>query len=248
MMKINLVYMVLNFKKKLYERTFFFFLNFWKNIFIQDTLRNVSFFIKNIIEFSFIILWIIFLFVTNLLINITNNKFIIKNYKEFPNLEMFWTFFPSVILLIIAFPSIFTLYLIESKKSQNITIKITGHQWYWNYDYFNKFNFDSYLECNRLINYRNLDTDNHFVLPLNNNLLIVTSEDVIHRWRIPSLIIKIDANPGRLNSIFFRSKIPGIFYGQCSEICGANHTFIPIVIEIVNFLNFKNWFLKKIEN
>lgn len=198
------------------------------------------------IEFVFIILWIISLYVTFILINIFINKFISKKYKELPNLELFWTLFPSIILMVIAFPSIFTLYLIERKKNQNLSVKITGHQWYWNYDYFNKFNFDSYLERVELRNYRILETDNHFVLPLNENFLIITSEDVLHRWRIPSLIVKIDANPGRLNSITISSKIPGIFYGQCSEICGANHTFIPIVLEIVNFLNFKNWFIEKL--
>ena len=245
-MKINLVSMVFFFKKKNCTKgLFFFFLIFWKEVIIQNRINNISFIIRNIIEFRFLILWIISIFVTNLIINIFLNKFINKNYKEFPNLEIFWTFFPSLILLSIAIPSIFTLYLIERKKYQNINIKITGHQWYWNYDYFNKFNFDSYLESNSFLNYRNLETDNHFILPLRNNFLIITSEDVIHSWRIPSLIIKIDANPGRLNSIRFNSKIPGIFYGQCSEICGANHTFIPIVLEVVNFLNFKKLICKK---
>ena len=229
----------------MYERTFFFFLIFWKGILFQNRLNSISFFKSNIIDFRFLILWIISIYVLNLIINIILNKFLNKNYKEFPNLEIFWTFFPSFILLIIAIPSIFSLYLIERKIFQKIRVKIVGHQWYWNYDYFRKFNFDSYLECKTIENYRNLETDNHFILPLNNNFLIITSEDVIHRWSIPSLILKIDANPGRLNSICFNSRIPGIFYGQCSEICGANHTFMPIVLEIVNFLNFKNWFLKK---
>lgn len=139
------------------------------------------------------------------------------------------------------------MYLLERKKNQNLSIKITGHQWYWNYDYFNKINFDSYLESFSLINFRTLETDNHLVLPTRNNYLIITSEDVIHRWSIPSFIIKIDANPGRLNSLFIDRKLPGIFFGQCSEICGANHTFIPITLELVNFLNFKNWFLRKVE-
>ena len=240
--------MVFFWKKKLYERTFFFFIYFWKSFWIQNTLNDIRFIISNLLDLSFIILWIISLFVVNLLINILLNKYINKNYKEFPNLEIFWTFFPSLILLLIAIPSIFSLYLIERKQFQNLRVKITGHQWYWNYDYFNKFNFDSYLECNSFTNYRNLETDNHFILPLANNFLVITSEDVIHRWRIPSLIVKIDANPGRLNSICFSSYIPGIFYGQCSEICGANHTFIPIVLELVNFLNFKNWILKKLNN
>lgn len=234
----------------MYERTFFFFkkIIFWKSLFIQNRINYISFVITNIIEFRFLLILIISLFVLNLILNIFNNKFINKNYKEFPNLEIFWTFFPSLILLIIAVPSIFTLYIMERKFFQKLSIKIVGHQWYWNYDYFNKFNFDSYLECKSLDNYRNLETDNHFVLPLNNNFLIISSEDVIHSWRIPSLILKIDANPGRLNSICFKGNLPGIYYGQCSEICGANHTFIPIVLEIVNFLNFKSWFLKKINN
>lgn len=231
----------------MYERTFFFFIYFWKSLIIQNSLNNIRFIIRNIIDFRFIILWIISLYVINLLLNIILNKFISKNYKEFPNLEIFWTFFPSFILLSVAIPSIFSLYLIERKKIQNLNIKITGHQWYWNYDYFSKLNFDSYLESNRFLNFRNLETDNHFILPLGRNFIIITSEDVIHRWRIPSLIIKIDANPGRLNSIIFNSKVPGIFYGQCSEICGANHTFIPIILEIVNFLNFKSWFINKIK-
>ena len=146
-------------------------------------------------------------------------------------------------MFIIALPSLELLYQIEEKKNQNLRLKIVGHQWYWNYDYFNLINFDSYLESKRIFRSRVLDTDNHIILPLGKILAIITSEDVLHRWRIPSLGIKIDANPGRLNSVLFSNYLPGIFYGHCSEICGANHRFMPIVIERVNFLLFKQWII-----
>lgn len=135
------------------------------------------------------------------------------------------------------------LYQIEEKNNQNLTIKITGHQWYWNYNYFNKIIFDSYLESSNIFSPRVLDTDNHIILPLGKIIRIITSEDVLHRWRIPRIGVKIDARPGRLNSVLFSNFIPGIFYGHCSEICGANHRFIPIVLERVNFNLFKQWII-----
>jgi cytochrome c oxidase subunit 2 len=149
--------------------------------------------------------------------------------------------------LFIAFPSLELLYRIDEKTRQNIRLKTTGHQWYWNYDYFNNINFDSYLESNNIFSPRLLDTDNHIILPIGKILNIITSEDVLHSWRIPSIGVKIDANPGRLNSVFFRNFTPGIFYGHCSEICGANHSFMPIVLERVNFILFKQWIINLLE-
>ena len=188
-------------------------------------------------------MWIITIVVVSLILFVSLNKYLRKNYVEFPSLELFWTIFPGIILILIAFPSLELLYQIDNKKNQNITLKITGHQWYWNYDYFNLINFDSYLESKNLFSRRLLDTDNHVVIPLGKILGIVTSEDVLHRWRMPSIGIKIDANPGRLNSFSFNRFLSGIYYGHCSEICGANHSFIPIVLERVNFLRFKQWLI-----
>jgi cytochrome c oxidase subunit 2 len=192
-------------------------------------------------------LWIITILVSTLIITIILNKFINKIYYEFPMLELFWTVLPGIILIFIAFPSLELLYQIEEKNNQNLTVKITGHQWYWNYNYFNKINFDSYLESPNIYSPRILDTDNHLILPLGKILSIITSEDVLHRWRIPSIGVKIDARPGRLNSVIFSNFIPGIYYGHCSEICGANHRFIPIVLESVNFNLFKQWIINIFE-
>jgi cytochrome c oxidase subunit 2 len=128
-----------------------------------------------------------------------------------------------------------------------LTLKAIGHQWYWRYEYsdFIKAEFDSYItpQDRRDKNiFRLLDTDNHTVLPINSFIrIIVTAADVLHSWTVPRLGVKTDATPGRLNQCSFLINRPGLFYGQCSEICGANHSFIPIVIESVNTNTFINW-------
>ena len=105
----------------------------------------------------------------------------------------------------------------------------------------NKIGFDSFLERRKLSQIRITEVDNHLILPIGKISSIITSEDVLHRWRIPSLGVKTDANPGRLNSTSFSLFLPGLYYGHCSEICGANHSFIPIVLESVSFLVFLEW-------
>ena len=162
---------------------------------------------------------------------------------EFPNLEFLWTVTPGFIIFLISIPSLNLLYIIEEKNNQILTFKTTGHQWYWNYDFFNKINFDCYIESNSIYNTRNMEVDNHLILPMGVLINIITSEDVIHSWSIPPLGLKLDANPGRLNSIFFNINLTGIFIGFCSEICGANHRFIPIVIEVTPYFIFKQWII-----
>lgn len=128
-----------------------------------------------------------------------------------------------------------------------ITLKTIGHQWYWTYEYsdFKNLEFDSYIIPSRDINnfnFRLLEVDNRTVLPyLSHVRLITSSADVIHSWTIPSSGVKIDASPGRLNQIRFTLNRTGIFYGQCSEICGANHRFMPISIERISPKNFIKW-------
>jgi cytochrome c oxidase subunit 2 len=123
---------------------------------------------------------------------------------------------------------------------------VTGHQWYWSYDYtdFKTIDFDRYIiPLNDLKNgeIRLLEVDNNLVVPFNSeNRFIIRRADVLHSWTIPVIGIKIDANPGRLNMVIFNSFNRGIFYGQCREICGANHRFIPICLEATSILNFKN--------
>lgn len=154
-------------------------------------------------------------------------------------LETFWTVIP-----IIAFPSLYLLYLIEEISNPALRVKVIGHQWYWEYQYFNSwlnYTFDSYIiqDPSDFPIYHNLDVDNRLVLPtIANILFLVTSADVLHSWTVPALGIKVDSIPGRLN--YLTSIVPnsGVFFGQCSEICGSNHRFMPIVLEFVPISQF----------
>lgn len=174
-------------------------------------------------------------------------------------IEMIWTITPALILLFVAIPSFSLLYAMDEIISPAITIKTLGHQWYWSYeysDYFDKdnesINFDSYmipeedLEKGQL---RLLEVDNRVVVPINTHVrIIVTAADVLHSWAIPSLGIKCDAVPGRLNQTSLFIKRSGIYYGQCSEICGINHGFMPIVIEAVNLTSYISWISNRLND
>nr|YP_010535508.1 cytochrome c oxidase subunit II [Ornithodoros compactus]AIZ58558.1 cytochrome c oxidase subunit II [Ornithodoros compactus]QLD97208.1 cytochrome c oxidase subunit 2 [Ornithodoros compactus]QLD97221.1 cytochrome c oxidase subunit 2 [Ornithodoros compactus]UYB78264.1 cytochrome c oxidase subunit II [Ornithodoros compactus] len=181
-----------------------------------------------------------------MIFNIMNNLYSSHNLMEGQEIEILWTIIPAMILIYIALPSLRLLYLMEETFFPSITTKIIGHQWYWSYEYpdFN-FEFNSFLlpqtELN-LSNFRLLDVDNRMILPFNTSMrFLVTSEDVIHSWTIPTLGIKMDAVPGRLNQISSTANRPGLYFGQCSEICGANHSFMPISLEITSLKNFLFW-------
>nr|QPN54219.1 cytochrome c oxidase subunit 2 [Heterodoxus spiniger] len=168
------------------------------------------------------------------------NRFLIYNEV----LEFIWTVIPSFILLIIALPSLKILYLVDELLNPEVTVKVIGNQWYWSYQYSDLFNieFDSYMKkWEGLSDFKYLDVDNRTVLPVDTNIrMIITSSDVIHSWTIPSLGVKLDANPGRLNQLNILGNRLGLFYGQCSEICGILHSFMPICVEMVK----PEWFLK----
>jgi cytochrome c oxidase subunit 2 len=160
-------------------------------------------------------------------------------------LEIIWTIAPSFILLAIAVPSFALLYAMDEVIDPSLTIKAVGHQWYWSYeysDYDKSINFDSYMknEDDLVVgDMRLLEVDHRVVLPINTHIrVIVTSADVLHSWAIPALGVKMDACPGRLNQTSLFIKRTGLFYGQCSEICGANHAFMPIVIEAVDLPSY----------
>lgn len=168
-------------------------------------------------------------------------------------IEIIWTIFPSIILMFIAIPSFALLYSMdEVVVDPAITIKAIGHQWYWTYEYSDynssdeqSLTFDSYmipeddLELGQL---RLLEVDNRVVVPAKTHLrLIVTSADVLHSWAVPSLGVKCDAVPGRLNQISILVQREGVYYGQCSEICGTNHAFMPIVVEAVSSKDYGSW-------
>lgn len=178
---------------------------------------------------------------------ITRNKFTYRFLLENQTIELIWTIIPALILVLIILPSLKLLYLFDEINNSNVTIKSIGHQWYWSYELsdFKIKEFDSYIiSLDHQINYnfRLLDVDNRLVLPFSSQIrLIVTSSDVIHSWTIPSTGLKIDAVPGRLNQLLFNINRTRLFFGQCSEICGTNHSFIPIVIERVSSENFIKW-------
>nr|YP_009241701.1 cytochrome c oxidase subunit II [Mesophleps albilinella]AMP87968.1 cytochrome c oxidase subunit II [Mesophleps albilinella] len=220
----------------------------WSNFNLQNAnsplMEQIIFFHDH----TLIILLIITILVGYLMFSLFFNKYINRYLLEQQMIEMIWTILPAITLIFIALPSLRLLYLLDEINNPLITLKCIGHQWYWSYEYsdFNKnIEFDSYMIPSNdmnMNNFRLLDVDNHTILPFNNQIrILVTATDVIHSWTVPSLGIKVDANPGRLNQTNFFLNRPGLFYGQCSEICGANHSFMPIVIESIQIKNFINW-------
>nr|QKV48559.1 cytochrome c oxidase subunit II [Milionia basalis] len=219
----------------------------WSNLNLQNgaspLMEQIIFFHDHIL----IILTTITILVSYLMISLLFNKYINRFLLENQMIELIWTILPAIILIFIALPSLRLLYLLDELNNPLITLKSIGHQWYWSYEYsdFNNIEFDSYMISSNdlsLNNFRLLDVDNRIVLPMNNQIrILITATDVIHSWTIPSLGIKVDANPGRLNQTNFFINRPGIYYGQCSEICGSNHSFMPIVIESISIKNFINW-------
>jgi len=188
-----------------------------------------------------------------------------KNNKQSSSLthgtliEIAWTLTPALILFVIAIPSFSLLYAMDEIISPTITIKTIGHQWYWSYEYSdylnedNEFiNFDSYMvpeEDLVLGEFRLLEVDNNMVIPINTHIrIIVSAADVLHSWAIPSLGVKCDAVPGRLNQTSLFVKREGVYYGQCSEICGINHAFMPIVIEAVKLPDYITWLSNKLND
>lgn len=186
--------------------------------------------------------------------NVNKNPLVVTHA---PLLEIIWTIIPALILIFIAIPSFSLLYSIDEVIEPLLTIKVIGHQWYWSYEFLDprvifdlysgntssdiENSFDSYMiadeDLHDNIGNRLLDVDNKLYLPVETNIrVLVTSGDVLHSWAIPSLGIKLDACPGRLNQTSVYIKRPGEFYGQCSEICGVNHGFMPIKIQGIDIL------------
>nr|WDE80702.1 cytochrome oxidase subunit 2 [Oporornis agilis] len=162
-------------------------------------------------------------------------------------IELVWTILPAMVLVMLALPSLRILYMMDEINEPDLTLKAIGHQWYWTYEYtdLKDLTFDSYMIPTAdlpLGHFRLLEVDHRVVVPMNSTIrVIVTADDVLHSWAVPSLGVKTDAIPGRLNQTSFLASRPGVFYGQCSEICGANHSFMPIVVESTPLADFENW-------
>jgi len=198
-------------------------------------------------DHALLILTLVITFVGYALVALIFRKYTCRYITEAQQVETIWTIVPALMLLFLALPSLRLLYLTDEIGRPAIRVKAIGHQWYWRYEYsdFPSIEYDSYIiptDDLQLGEFRLLEVDNRIVVPIQLEIrLLVTAADVIHSWCIPSLGIKIDGIPGRLNQLGFTVRRPGVFYGQCSEICGANHTFIPIALEAVDTKSFIDW-------
>jgi cytochrome c oxidase subunit 2 len=210
--------------------------------YFQDSSTYIMEAIINLYNYIFFYLIIIFIFISWMLFRTIyifkyNNKIIKINN---PFLEIIWTIIPAIILYLIGIKSFKLLYVMDECINPKITIKILGYQWFWTYEYPNN-NYGCDIIYNSIIkkkfklnegHFRLLDVDNPMFVPEKTHIrLIITSMDVIHSWTVPSFGIKVDAIPGRLNQTSLFIKRKGIYYGQCSELCGVNHAFMPIVVK-----------------
>lgn len=191
----------------------------------------------------------VLVFVVILFLYLMYREFYFKSKKiEYQFGELLCRVFPTLILLIQIVPSLSLLYYYGLMNlDSSLTVKVTGHQWYWSYEFRDipGLEFDSYIKSLDQLNFgdpRLLEVDNRCVVPCDTNIrFCITSADVIHAWRLSRLSVKLDAIRGILRTFSYRFPVVGVFYGQCSEICGANHSFIPIVLEVTLIENFKNW-------
>nr|YP_003359440.1 cytochrome c oxidase subunit II [Rhodeus suigensis]ABQ01663.1 cytochrome c oxidase subunit II [Rhodeus suigensis] len=198
-------------------------------------------------DHALMIVFLISTLVLYIIIAMVSTKLTNKYILDSQEIEIVWTILPAVILVLIALPSLRILYLMDEINDPHLTIKAMGHQWYWSYEYtdYEDLGFDSYMVPTQDLTpgqFRLLETDHRMVVPMESPIrILVSAEDVLHSWAVPSLGVKMDAVPGRLNQTAFIASRPGVFYGQCSEICGTNHSFMPIVVEAVPLGHFENW-------
>lgn len=209
---------------------------FWGNLSLQDALRltieQIVYFHDYLIIVILIILCVVGYFLIFVLVTKRYSSRIVADHL----VESVWTILPIIVLIFLVYPSIYLLYLIDERRVDFLcTLKVIGHQWYWSYKIDGLFllDFDSYIDSESVV--RLMDVDNRVVIPVQEPIrALITSADVLHSWALPSLGLKIDAVPGRLNQFIFRVIIHSVIHGQCREICGVNHSFIPIVLEAVS--------------
>jgi len=224
----------------------------WNQFGLQDAFSPT---IEEFIFFhDYLILVLIFVItaVGYFIVALGGARFTHRGLLEGQLLESIWTVAPAAILVAIAIPSLTILYRLDSSFGSALTLKVLGHQWYWRYEYTDFWGgegaivaFDSYIvseEEMQVGQLRLLETDNRPVLPfLARVRVLVRRADVLHSWALPRLGVKLDATPGRLNQTSLIRHRPGVAYGQCSEICGANHRFMPIRLEFVRVSDFLSW-------
>nr|YP_003456995.1 cytochrome c oxidase subunit II [Rhynchactis macrothrix]BAI77303.1 cytochrome c oxidase subunit II [Rhynchactis macrothrix] len=198
-------------------------------------------------DHALMIVFLISTFVLYVILAMISTKLTNKYILDSQEIEIIWTILPGMILVLIALPSLRILYLMDEINDPHLTIKAMGHQWYWSYEYtdYENLGFDSYMVPTPDLTpggFRLLEADHRMVVPMESPIrVLVSAEDVLHSWAVPALGMKMDAVPGRLNQAAFIASRPGMYYGQCSEICGANHSFMPIVVEAVPMQYFEDW-------
>nr|ADK97570.1 cytochrome c oxidase subunit 2 [Peripatoides sp. DVL-2010] len=226
-------------------------MSIWNQFLFQD---GASPLMEQLIFFhdhTMMILILITILISYMMMSLIMSKFLNRVLLEGQEVETMWTIFPAIVLIFIALPSLHLLYLLDEVNNPLLTLKVLGHQWYWSYEYsdFKDLEFDSFmlpLEELSSGNFRLLDVDNRVLLPSKTQIrMLISAADVLHSWTIPALGVKVDAVPGRLNQTMIYISHVGLFFGQCSEICGANHSFMPIVIESVPMYWFLLWVKSK---
>ena len=216
---------------------------------IVDLHHDIMFFLVLIVTFvSWIMLRIISIYSKD------NSATLRVAFAHHTLLEKVWTYIPAVILVLIAAPSFSLLYSIDALIEPKITMKAIGHQWFWSYETTDMvsakdINFDSYMVAEDELKaggLRLLEVDNRLTLPVRTNIrMLITAVDVLHSWTIPAFGLKMDAVPGRLNQVSLYINRPGVYYGQCSELCGVNHSFMPIVVNAVSVEVYVSWIKKQ---
>nr|ARO74695.1 cytochrome c oxidase subunit II [Mexistrophia reticulata] len=211
----------------------------WGQINLMDPVTPIQTEMIMFHDHAMILLVGIFTTVSLVGVSILISKYSSRTMHEAQTLETMWTIVPAILLVWLALPSLRLLYLLDEQSLSANTVKAIGHQWYWSYEIpmLGNTSFDSYMTPESNLNkgeFRLLEVDNRPILPLKvNTSVITTSADVIHAWALPSMGVKMDSVPGRLNVMGMKPEIPGVYYGQCSEICGANHSFMPISVEVI---------------
>jgi cytochrome c oxidase subunit 2 len=189
----------------------------------------------HIMYYELILLVLVVWMMILILVKNINQNFVLNDFFHGSIIEIIWTLIPSIILILIAIPSFRLLYLMDDYYDTSLSIKVMGNQWYWSYSYDNETFFDSYMSQELIPgSFRLLDTDEHLILPSNTPIrFLISSTDVIHSWSIPSLGIKMDAIPGKLNQIGLEIYRSGLYFGMCQELCGINHAFMPITLKVI---------------
>nr|YP_161250.1 cytochrome c oxidase subunit II [Notoryctes typhlops]CAG26449.1 cytochrome c oxidase subunit II [Notoryctes typhlops] len=198
-------------------------------------------------DHTLMIVFLISTLVLYIIVLMLTTKLTHTSTMDAQEVETIWTILPAIILVLIALPSLRILYMMDEIYNPHLTVKAMGHQWYWSYEYtdYEDLSFDSYMIPTKDLTpgqLRLLEVDNRVVLPMELPIrMLISSEDVLHAWAVPSLGLKADAIPGRLNQVTLTSTRPGLYYGQCSEICGSNHSFMPITLEMTTLKYFEKW-------